>query len=195
MAGLMDLQENTTPESPAKTWQPPTNLDNLNGNSWGGEVEPSKLALQTSFDTLRQIPGIRNEGVKAGTDAANALFAANGSGISAALQAKAKRSFDRSMQRNQLANEIHGYERTRLAAAQGVAEQNQIYKLRRANLTGQLQWADKVATYNQAMETTKLGLLSSIISGGMAIAGFAVGGPAAAAAAAGLAGGAKEAMK
>lgn len=182
MATLNDLQEITTPEASKPQWKPPTNLDNVDGNSWGGEVEPSRLALQSSFDTLRSVPGIMNEGRKAGTDAANSLFAQNTSGISSAIKSRANRQFSRGQQRQDLSNTIEGFGRSRVALGQAMAEQQQLFKLKKANFAGQLQWADKVANYNQAMETTKLGLLSSIISGGMSIAGFALGGPAGAAA-------------
>lgn len=175
---LNNLQADTTPEAPRKTFQPPSDLSNLNPNSWGGEVQPSKLATQMAFENVRQLPGVMNEGNKAGSDAANALFAQNTSGISSALASRAKRTFSRGQQRQELDNKLKGFQRSSMAIGQSMAEQNQLWKLKRANFAGQLQWADKVSQYNQAMETTKLGLLSSIISGGMSIAGFALGGPA-----------------
>jgi hypothetical protein len=137
--------------------------------------------MQTTFDTLRSVPGVMNEGRKSGTDAANALFAQNTSGISSAIKSRANRQFSRGQQRQDLSNTINGFARSRIALGQSMAEQQQLFKLKKANFAGQLQWADRVANYNQAMETTKLGLLGSIISGGMSLAGFAVGGPAGAA--------------
>lgn len=192
---IENLQLDTTPEAPPQTFKPPTNLDNLDPNKWGGEVNPSKLALQMNAENVNQISGIRKEGVKAGNDAANALFAQNTGTISSALTARARKAFARNESQRGITNEMKGFARSRMAIGEAAAQQAQMWKLRRANFAGQLQWADQVANYNQAMETTKLGLLGSIISGGMAVAGFALGGPAGAAAAAGLAGGAKGAMK
>lgn len=175
---LDNPQMDTTPEVQRPSFKPPSMLGDLNPNSWGGEVQPSKLATQMAFENVRQLPGVMNEGNKAGSDAANALFAQNTSGISSALASRAKRTFGRGQQRQELDNKLKGFQRSSMALGQSMAEQNQLWKLKRANFAGQLQWADKVSQYNQAMETTKLGLLSSIIGGGMSIAGFALGGPA-----------------
>lgn len=174
---LDDLQMNTTPEK-VNAFQAPTNLDNLNPNAWGGEVNPSKLAIQMNAENVRQIPGIMNEGVKAGNDAANALFAQSTTGISSALAARAKRNFTRDQSQRGITNQMRGFARSRMAIGEAAADQAQMWKLRRANFAGQLQWADQVANYNQAMETTKLGLLGSIISGGLTVAGTLIGGPA-----------------
>lgn len=175
---IENLQLDTTPEAPAQTYKPPTNLDNLDGSKWGGEVNPSKLAIQMNAENVMQIPGIRNEGVKAGSDAANALFAQNTSGISSALTARAKRQFTRNESQRGITNQMKGFARSRMAIGEAASEQAQLWKLRRANFAGQLEWADQVANYNQAMETTKLGLLGSIISGVGAVAGTMIAGPA-----------------
>lgn len=179
---LNDLQMDTSPEASRPAFRPP-NLDYQTPESgnWGGEVQPSKLATQMSFENVRQIPGIMSEGSKAGSDAANALFAQNSSGISSALSSRAKRTFGRGQQRQEFDNKLEGFQRSRMAIGQSMAEQNQIWKLKRANFAGQLQWADKVSQYNQAMEVTKINLLGSIINGGMMMAGAAIGGPAGAA--------------
>lgn len=189
---LDTLKENASPERQPTFFQAPSEQDidrQSFPDKWGGAVEQPRLATQAAFENLRQVPGIINEGVKAGSDAANALFAQNTAGISSALASRAKRQFDRSMQRSNLNYQLKGYDRSRVALAHSMAERNEMYKLRKANIAGQLKFADEVANYNQAMETTKLGLLSSLIGGGMSVAGFALGGPAGAAAAKGLAGG------
>lgn len=183
---LDNLQLDTTKETPQPTFKPPTDLDNLDPNKWGGEVNPSKLALQMNTESVRQIPGIRSEGVKAGGDAAQALFSQNTSGISDALSARARRQFNRNESQRGITNEMRGFARSRMAIGQAASEQAEMWKLRRANFAGQLQWADKVSQYNQAMETTKLSLLGSIITGGLSVAGTIAGGPAGGALAASL---------
>lgn len=168
------------------------NIDGgLDAKNWGGEVNPSDLAIQSTVENLKQLPRIGSEGIKAGTDAANALFAQNTVGISSALSARARRSFQRNQQQGAISSTLNNVQRQRVAMAKNASEQQKLFELRRANFAGQLQWADQVANYNQAMETTKLGLLGSIISGGMAVAGMAMGGPGAAAAAGKLAKGAE----
>lgn len=167
---INNLVQDTTPEPRPTTEFSPT-LQN-----WGGEVNPSKAGIHAAVDNLRSIESIGANGMKAGTDAANALFAQNTSNISSAIKARSQRQFSRSMSSQNISNEIDSTSRKRAALAMQMGQIGEYYKLRKANLAGQLQWADQVSNYNMAMESTKLSLLSSIIGGGMSLGGFAAGG-------------------
>lgn len=167
---INNLVQDTSAEPRPKKGFSPT-LQN-----WGGEVGPSKDGIHAAVDNLRSIESIGDRGIKAGTDAAKALFAQNTSTISSAIKARAQRQFSRSMSSQNISNELDSVSKKRAALAMHMGQMGDYYKLRKANLAGQLQWADQVSNYNMAMESTKLGLLSSIIGGGMSLGGFAAGG-------------------
>lgn len=174
---LDDLKLDTSKDTASTSFQAPTNLDRLDPNKWGGEVAPSKLAIQANAENVRAIPGLMNEGVRAGSDAAQTLFSQNMPGISSAIASRAKRQLTRSESQRGITNQMKGFAKSRMAIGEAASEQAQMWKLRRANFQGQLEWADQVANYNQAMETTKLSLIGSIFSGAGAIAGAAIAGP------------------
>lgn len=177
---LSSLKANDTKPEQYKPWAG-HNVDDTMSTKWGGEVNPSDLAIQSNVENLKKIPGMGTQAIKAGTDAANALFAQNTSGISSALSARAKKSFDRGQESYKLNSTLNNIQRQRSAMAQNSMEQATLFKMRKANFAGQLKWADEVSNYNRAMETTKLGLLNSIVNGFGKAAGFAMGGPAGAA--------------
>ena len=174
----LDSLTSSTPDKPYQK-QPIVdfNVQDVYAGDYKGAVDPSGTAIRSVVDNLRQIPGIRSEGMRAGSEAANALFSSNTANISKALQQKANRSFQRAESRRNTMGAMDGFQRQRIAMAKDISDRQKMFELRKANFAGQLRWADEVTNYNNAMEATKIGLLGSIIGGGGKMLGMAMGKP------------------
>lgn len=144
-------------------------------------VDVPEQTTNSLYEKIKSTQKMPFEGIASGNTAADALFNNNTTQFSRALSSRANKKMAQDRHQHAINNEIDNIQRQSLQQKQTLSNLNDIHKLKRQNFAGQLRFAAEVSSYQQKLDSAKLGVIGSIIGGAI---GFVVGGPV------GLAGGA-----
>lgn len=128
------------------------------------------------YKQIKDTPNIANEGISGGNSAADALFNNNTTAFTRAISSRANRYLTTAKSSNTLNAEIQNQKRQQLQQGQNLNDLNDVYKIKRQNFAGQLEFASKMSNYYNQLNGLKLQALGSIIGGGFAVAGKVAGG-------------------
>lgn len=123
------------------------------------------------LENIKSTQNMGQEGIASGNEAADALFNNNTSTFSRALSSRANKMMAVNKSTRALNNELHNVQRQQLQQNQNMNDLNDVYKIKRQNFAGQLDFAAKMSNYYNTLSGLKLQALGSIIGGGFAVAG------------------------
>jgi hypothetical protein len=139
-------------------------------------VDVPQQTQATLYNQIKNTPKIAQEGISGGNAAADALFNNNTSAFSRAISTKANRFMATSQSSRTLNTELDNQRRQMVQQAQNMNDLNDIYKIKRQNFAGQLDFSAKMSNYYNQLSAFKLQALGSIIGGGFSVAGKVIAG-------------------
>jgi hypothetical protein len=169
--GLLDQVNYTGGNKPIITQTPevPEDIDSASYNQF--KVDVPEQTQATLYKQIKETPKIAQEGIEGGNAAADALFNNNTTAFSRAIASKASRLMASNRASRTVSTELDNQKRQMLQQAQNMNDLNDVYKIKRQNFAGQLEFSAKMSNYYNQLSAFKLQALGSIIGGGFAVAG------------------------